>query len=453
MKYKIIYDKMPIFVQNIMTSLYGKKLIKNRYGKEYYNHLDFLRKNFYTINHYDYQLQKLNELLAFSKSNSVFYNERISDSLLPLSNVSELRNIDFLTKEDIRSNINEIVTSSKESLSPAFTGGTTGKSLNVYNYYDDLQRRMAFLDYFKERHGVIKGMRRASFTGKNLVPLEQKKKNYWRYNRPLNQLLFSSFHLTQENIPYYVNALNKFKPESLDGFPSVMLIIAKYIIKNNIVLNFKPIAIFPTAETISDNDKETIEKAFNAKVRNQYASSEGAPFITECENGSLHLDIMTGVFERLDSNKSVSEIVVSSFETKGTPLVRYKIGDSLEFSEEKCDCGYDTPIVRRILGRSMDFLYSVDRGKISSANISNTIKNLPNSVISVQFVQNSKTEIDILLIVDKKLFKIEHEEDILEELKIRLGSNMKFEIKYLENIVVEKSGKFRMVKNNIKNIV
>jgi len=310
---------------------------------------------------------------------------------------------------------------------------------------------MACLDFFKERHGVFQEMRRASFTGKNLIPIKQKQKEYLRYNRPLKQLLFSSFHLTEENIPYYIQALNNFKPQSMDGFPSVMFTLAKYIIKNNIELEFKPIAIFPTAETITEYDREIIERAFNSKIRNQYASSEGAPFITECPEGNLHMDIMTGVFEKKNKDSKISEILVTAFETKGTPLVRYDIGDVLEFSDRKCSCGYDTPLVERIIGRSTDFLYSKERGKISNANMSNTIKSLPNSIKNIQFVQTKIDKIIISVVKDNKSYKSSHEKEILNEMKIRLGQKMQFEFHYVNEIPVEASGKYRMVKNNIIN--
>ena len=117
-------------------------------------------------------------------------------------------------------------------------------------------------------------------------------------------MLFSAYHVNEENLKFYVNKLNDFKPESLDGYPSVLHRIAKYILKNNITLKFKPIAIFPTAEALTVEMKEDIENAFNAPVRNQYASSEGAPFIVENTKGELEIAPMSGVL-----NYSISKIM------------------------------------------------------------------------------------------------------------------------------------------------
>ena len=139
-------------------------------------------------------------------------------------------------------------------------------------------------------------------TGKEIIPVKQKSKVFWRYNLPLKQMLYSGFHVSEANIKYYISSLNKFKPLVLDGFPSSMYRIARYISMNNIKLEFQPIAIFPTAETLHDYYREEIEKAFNCSVRNQYASSEGAPFITECQQGRLHFNIETGYFNLKEYN-------------------------------------------------------------------------------------------------------------------------------------------------------
>ena len=36
--------------------------------------------------------------------------------------------------------------------------------------------KIAYLDYFKERHGVFRGMRRVSVGGRKIIPKNQKKK-------------------------------------------------------------------------------------------------------------------------------------------------------------------------------------------------------------------------------------------------------------------------------------
>ena len=50
---------------------------------------------------------------------------------------------------------------------------------------------------------------------------------------------------------------------------------------------------------------------------NQYASSEGAPFIIECKEGNLHLELQSGVFEVLDENdKPMTPQIIKSIKVQ-----------------------------------------------------------------------------------------------------------------------------------------
>src|SRR5699024_81578 len=155
----------------------------------------------------------------------------------------------------------------------AKTGGTTGKSLHVFSSKEDAAKRLAHLDYSKQVHGDAPFTKRASFTGNEITPVKQTEKLFGRSNIPSQQMLYPGLHVSAENIKDYIKSLNKFKPLALDGFPSSIYRIARYINRNNIKLDFQPYAIFPTAETLHDYYKKEIEKAFKCPVRNQYASS------------------------------------------------------------------------------------------------------------------------------------------------------------------------------------
>src|SRR5690606_32154656 len=129
-----------------------------------------------------------------------------------------LKRLPIVTKEMIRQNIDDVITIPKMGASVSNTGGTTGKSLTVYNRKEDGQKRMAVLDFFKMKHGFYNlKMKRATFMGKHIVPPNQKKKVFWRYNHATKQMVYSSFHLSEENIPHYVASLNRFKPDAIDG--------------------------------------------------------------------------------------------------------------------------------------------------------------------------------------------------------------------------------------------
>lgn len=448
-----IYEKMPIVVQNILISMYGLKLIMERYGRVYREY----KKELKSKNYSDYSIclkeqeREFLDFINYAYKNSKFYKKLYKDiNINEIKSLNNIKKLPIVTKEMLRENMNEIRTIDLHHAIEGHTGGTTGKSLIVYFTKEDSQKRMAYLDNFREMHGAKHRMRRATFSGKNIIPSKDENKNiFWRDNIFLKQRLYSTFHLSEKNLKYYVENLNSFKPQIIDGFFSSVYDLAKYIKDNCIKLNFKPIVFFPTSETIIGYQKEIIKKVFKCQVTDQYASSEGAPFITECKKGKLHYNMNTGVIEIID-NSIEGEILVTSFATHGTPLIRYRIGDVIKFSNEKCDCGSAHPVVERIDGREVDFLYSRDRGKINLGNLANVVKNVPNAIRQVQFIQDKIDEIIIKLVVDKNIYKDKYDKDLMDEMKYRFGNNVKFVIKKVDFIGREKSGKYRFIKNNLK---
>lgn len=451
-----IYKKSPIWFQNMMISIYGKKLAKIRYSGIYHQELERLKKR--SLLNYREQKNIQNELflkfLNYTLKYSPFYKDFYKNiDLKKIKSVDDIHLLPILDKETLRQNIKKIYTTEKAPFGYSMTGGTTGKSLVVKMLHIDSQRRMAYLDWFKSIYGfTMTKDKHARFNGKDIIPLGQKSKVFWRDNKAINQRIYSSFYTSEDNIRYYVDNLNQYQPLELDGFCSTMYEIAKYMKRNEIEPTFTPLAIFPTSETVMPFHRELLEEVFGCKVRDQYASSEGAPFIIEFPDDYMHECLDTGVFEHIKTDQG-TKLIVTSFTTHGTPLIRYDIGDNiLECSEDdQPDINIGFPAIKGIDGREADSLYSLERGIISNANMSNVIKHLPNSIINIQFVQNTNNHILIKIVVDKNRYNKESEKHIFEEMLIRFGEKMIFDIEYVDKIERTKGGKYRMIINNINN--
>lgn len=455
-----IYNLSPNFLQNFLIYLYNKKAYKRRYGGKYWEYRKEKEANrsLTLVELKKYQSKRYKEFIKFVLLNSEYYN----NSLGSIKNISDLKNIEnlpIINKEIIRKNISSIVVKTDEKLGRSKTGGTTGKSLEVQNFARNSQERFAFLDDFRSRFGYELGKKTAWFSGKNLLTKRDLNKNrFWKTDCIHKVRYYSTFHVKDEYLNYYIDNLLSYKPEYLVGFPSTMNEIAKYGIRHDLQFPKGIVkAIFPTAETITPLIRENIEHFFNCKLYDQYASSEGAPFIFECKKGNLHIELQSGVFEVLDeSNRPVQSgrLVVTSFTNEGTPLIRYDIGDNITLDNdvETCTCGNNNPLVKQIMGRTDDYIYSPDNGKINLGNVSNTLKKTK-GIIKFQAIQDSLDEVSLLLIVDNSEYSKEIEKVFLKNWEERVGNKMLITIKYVESIPVEKSGKFRIVKNNIKHLI
>ncbi|MBR6119057.1 MAG: phenylacetate--CoA ligase family protein [Oscillospiraceae bacterium] len=447
-----IYDHAPIWMQNLMCSVSGWRKYRRRYGGAYWKARSFCEEfdAWPLERQLEYQSGAMRELIRYAAAHSEFYRALYKDvDLDSIRTTEDLKKLPIVDKEMLRANLDRIYTLRRTAENTSNTGGTTGKSLTVLSKDDDNQTRMAVLDHFKSRVGFENlKMRRATFNGKHIIPPGQKRHVYWRYNKPCKQMIYSSFDLTEEKLGYYVKSLNRFQPQAIDGFFTSICDVARYIERHRLTLSFRPVAVFPTSETLTAEGRALIERVFGCKVYDQYASSEGAPFVTECPCQRLHVELNTGVFEIQENG----EILVTSFSTHGTPLIRYAIGDVMVPGKpgESCPCGLHGPLIREIRGRRLDYLLRSDGAKINAGNVSNLLKYMPNNVIRAQFRQQKLGELRILLELAEGGLDEAGRREILSECRHTLGPDTRVSIEVVPEIPREKSGKFRMIVNEVR---
>jgi len=453
-----IYRNSPFWIKNIIMSIYGiKEYIKN-HGKYYDLHYKELKGilNFDESALKDLQEKKLKKLLTENLIYSPYYRKNflalgITENSIENENVLELlQTLPFLTKEILREQITEIVSVNpiRKKYCTTKTSGTTGTPMTIE--FDSESRQSTFAEWrrYYDWLGLPNKFRSVRFSGRIIVSPETSEPPFWAYNMINNQLFMSTYHLLEVNIKSYLKKLNDFKPVFMDGYPSSFYIMAQYIQANNIKLNFKLMAISTTAETLLEHHRKTIEDAFKCKVYNQYASSEGAPWIVECKVGHYHLWTDTGVFEffnQKDNNDGtiISEMVVTSFRNLKTPLIRYKIGDFVRSykEEKKCSCGSNYPIIHSVIGREDDMLYTQERGYIG--RLDPVYKGL-SGIIQSMIIQTDINYVKVLIIPDKD-YEDSTGDKLLKNLHDRLGSNIQIKLIKTDHIPLGKNGKFKSV--------
>ena len=456
MKYEKLYKKSPVFFQNLIISIYNYRAYRKRYGGKYKDYLAKFRRNA-SLSYeelLDIQKERYANFINYAINNSKFYKELYKDIKNPEA-IENIEKLPIVNKEMIHKYAKDIYTIPKEQGNVAKTGGTTGKSLEVVFIKDNRQERFAMLDTFRSKYGYKLGKKTAWFSGKNIVTSKDIIKNrFWKTDIFYKVRYYSTFHVQHKNIRHYLDNLMVFKPEYIVGFPSSLLDIAAYGLQKGIDFPEDTVkAIFPTAETIDEHARSILESFFKTKLYDQYASSEGAPFIIECEKGNLHFELQSGVFEVLNENNNYSQsgrLIVTAFATQGTPLIRYDIGDAIIKSDRTCTCGNNNPLVDKILGRENDYIFSEEIGKINLGNLSNALKDV-DGVVKFQVIQNEIDRIKVLVMKDIETYDDHSEQSFISNLRARVGSKIIIDIEYVADIPHESSGKYRLIKNNIKN--
>jgi phenylacetate-CoA ligase len=144
-------------------------------------------------------------------------------------------------------------------------------------------------------------------------------------------------------------------------------------------------------------------------------------------------------------------MVVTSFTTHLTPLLRYAIGDVAVLADDTvcCLCGLPFPILKAIIGRVDDILYTPDRGYVG--RLDTVFKKLPNSVVEAQIVQISSARIVLRLVPDMERYRPEHAGLIVKEMRKRLGQVCNIQVEEVGFIPRSANGKMRPVINMCSN--
>lgn len=435
-----IYFSSPAFMQHALTSVYGYKQKKERYNNLYATAFEG-----YTTGRVAPE-KCLLDLLHHLKANIHAYRDIDIDEGNVMGSFLALP---MTVKEQLRNELDD--RSHKEGkLHIARTSGTSGVNLAVYESERDWTMRMAYLDYIKYRHGVMPFSKRASFTGREIAP-PRHRKTFWRHNIAMGQMLYSSVHMTPDNVGLVYDSIRKFKPVSIDGMPSSIHMVAKYMLANNIAADWEVKAIFPTAEILLPHIIRDIEAAFGAVVIDQYASSEGAPFIYGQPSEGYTIGNETGLFEFIRAGDGVYDMIVTSFLNYATPIVRYRIGDQVEIDSDKAylNSHADDVHITKILGREMDYLIASDGHKVMNVVINWIIDGLEEKVIQFQLVQRAEDRVIVNMVVEPEYDSAVDEPILRGRLERKLGEDIAYAFNYVDDIPKGRNGKIRFIINDL----
>jgi phenylacetate-CoA ligase len=117
-----------------------------------------------------------------------------------------------------------------------------------------------------------------------------------------------------------------------------------------------------------------------AKVFEDYGSTETGSLAGDCERGRLHAWTDRLMFELIGADGSVStegigELAITPLFREAQPLLRYRVGDRVELRSGACECGSPFPVIR-VLGREESATRIGDLAILPSA-IEETVFRLP----------------------------------------------------------------------------
>lgn len=444
-----LYSRLPQLLQHGVCSLEGWRIQKDRFGEPFPALLtEAEKRTFVPVDRVRaYRNQRLHAFVRHCARTIPYYQRRFKELGISPDDVrtlEDLKGLPILTKEEVQEHCPELVSEAipKREQIITHTSGTTGAGLHFTTTRRAIQEQWATWWRYHRWHGIQPGTWCAHFGGKSVVPVSQTKPPFWRYNYPGRQILFSAYHMSSTSLGYYLGELRRKRPPWLHGYPSLLALLASYILESAADLGYKVRWITVGAENLLPQQAELIERAFGVRPRQHYGLAEGAANISECEYGKLHVDEDFSAVEFVpDPNGLGYKVIGTNFTNLAMPFLRYDTEDLVTLSNETCPCGRPGRLVASIDGRQEDYVVLKNGARLG--RMDHIFKNMVN-IREAQIYQNTPGKIVIYVVRGDRYLK-DDEATLLQETRKRVGEETVIAIKYVAKLRRSPTEKLRFV--------
>ncbi|MDO8664430.1 MAG: hypothetical protein Q7K44_02685, partial [Candidatus Liptonbacteria bacterium] len=166
-------------------------------------------------------------------------------------------------------------------------------------------------------------------------------------------------------------------------------------------IRFRPKFVLSGAEFLTAENRRYLERIFQCPVYDKYVCAEAGTLGLECsERGGFHINPVNCYMEIVDdngrpvTNGNLGKIVITIFNNRLMPLIRYDLGDTGSWINDKkdCGCGLRTPRLQ-FNGRAHDYLRFADGRKYSVLAFSAVDNKFASAIIKRQLIQESLTKL------------------------------------------------------------
>jgi phenylacetate-CoA ligase len=458
--YMPLYWSLPVPLQNLGTTVASYQNYRKRFTPTFYRVLAELEKS---VNdpielHHARQWQMLKRILEHAREHIPYYRflppvvetkdpaesiARTLERIPPLEkSVYRARSRDFLDRDIPARWIWQVSTS-----------GTTGTALPIWLTPERLAEGHAAVWRQRTSFGVNEREPNFNFTGQVVVPLRQQHPPFWRSDHIHGETFFSILHMSPENLEAYIDAIHDKPARYVQGYPSVLHLVGRAMLDAGRPLPpGKIAALFTHSESLLVYQRESIEKAFGAPVRDYYHSTENVASMTACHLNHLHVDMEYGIVE-VDVQEETDEyergpLMVTCLGHPATLFVRYRIGDVGTRLKSPCPCGRPGDVFLDVDGRIEDYVVTPEGRLVGRLD---HIFKEQYGIEAAQILQNERESVTVL-VVGGSSFNERSEHNLVRAVRERLGAKMHVDIRLVDSIPREPNGKFRAVKSSLARI-
>jgi phenylacetate-CoA ligase len=407
-----------------------------------------------------YQERELGKVLKHAYDSVPFYHRMLSEAQIKpddVKSVSDLSKLPIVRKNEIRENIDSIVSEKfrTRNLRTLLTSGSTGEPLRVLITEDEDKFRKAKHLRANISCGHSPWDRWVTITSPSHFSEATKFQRILGFYAPKFVSVFDDT-LRQMSI------IDKMRPEILDGYSSSLFLLAEEVERSGLK-TIKPESIFGGAELLDASSRRFIERVFEAPLYDQFATIEFERMAWQCPAKSCyHIDADTLILQFVDENgEEVSEgesgeMVCTSLSNYAMPFIRYAVGDIGIPTDEECACGRKLPLMKIIEGRSDSLLFLPDGRTLSPRTFTIAMNKfqLSRYVEQYRVIQKKIDYFELQIkIQNENVNRTSFERELVEHLRKMLHIEMEeitFDIRFVEELPLDKSGKLMIVSSELR---
>lgn len=363
----------------------------------------------------DLQFRKLGAMIAHAYRHVPYYRDlfkQLGITPTDIQSWADFEALPVLTKAEVREyNRRFISEQPRAPLQKHVTSGTTGEPLTVLT--SQIADAADFACTWRARGdwGVHIGDRSIHVRG-DIEYLFKKSSNLWFKNRLevlLQERLFNRWFIqlndvSESKMEELLDMIKRFKPVFLSGYPSALYLLALKIKDSGLEGGSYGLKLIGCGgEVLHDNQKKTLQEAFNCPVANGYGAFELGIAANTFSCGELHTNDDFVIVEVIRSSPQYKfgAVVATPLDNWEFPLIRYAMGDlaSLPPAGHECPGGIPFQVVEAISGRQFDVIRMHDGRLLHSNLFINLLESTP-GVRQYQLCQESPSKFSVLFVPD-----------------------------------------------------
>lgn len=390
----------------------------------------------------------LSDMLNYAVANSEFYREYNPNDInsFPITNKSTvISNMETMFSKEYRHK--------KATLKTMSTSGSTGSPFKIYQGPDKVLRNRADLLFFYRIGGYDPGDRLYYMR----IWTEMNKRSKLKLVEE-NFRMFNTSNLDKKGANSFVKTMTGDKSQKvLLGFPSSFAALMEYIEEDN-TLEWNIKTILTQAEALASSTKRKMQKVFKCPVVAIYSNQENGVLAQQPATGENYFELNTGSyyleFLKLNTDEPAKEneearIVVTDLFNKAVPLIRYDTEDIGVYGYYIDKKGNKRKILKKIVGRRADYLYS-NQGERLSPYIIITLMWKHEGIKQCQIVQEELDKVTVKVVYRDEARKKSIENALGAELMKVFGKDTRLKFEVLDHIPLEASGKRKYIISKIE---